>query len=425
MLDRPTATADAMIDKPLAPRPRDLRLDFFRGITMFIIFLAHGAGNTWTWYIPAHFGFSSGAELFVFCSGIASGMAFGALFVKRGFWLGSMRVVYRVWQVYWAHIGLSLVILGSFMGLTLLTGRPYHEDVSGWLVANKPIEAIVGLMTLRYFPAYMDILPMYILLLLAIPLMMLLRRLHPLAPFVASVSLWLYVQIANLWFAGQGLPPLHFYATPDHALKWHFNPAAWQMIFFTGFAFSLKWLKVPAFRIGPLFWLCVAYLVFGFFASSWIPMYWESYARTGVWWVNPNDRWHSALWDFKEWLFFGRPGGGVTEMQVWRYIHILAAAYVVLTLIDPVKDRLASKAFRPFIMVGQQSLATFLASTALAVMAATALEYFGRTAGTQALVNLLGFACILLVAYLAKSFKAQPWRGPKVASTGGAAPTSE
>jgi hypothetical protein len=413
MLDKTTTQSAPAVSKPL-PRQRDLRLDFFRGLTMFVIFLAHSPGNTWTWYIPAHFGFSSGAELFVFCSGIASGMAFGMIFVKRGYWLGVMRVLFRVWQIYWAHICLSLVILGSFMALTLLSGRPYHEDVSGWLMATKPIEAMVGLLTLRYFPAYMDILPMYILLLLAIPLVMLLRKIHAFLPFLACASLWLYVQIANLWMAGGSLPPLVFHASPDGVIGWHFNPAAWQLIFFTGFAFSLRWIKVPTFGFGWLFWLCVAYLVFSFFASSWVPMYWESYWRTGIWWEKKGMAWESRLWDFKEWLVFGRSGGGVTELQIWRYLHILSAAYVTLTLIDPVKDALASRWFRPFVLVGQQSLATFLASTALAILASAALDFLGRNWWEQALVNLGGFASILVVAFVAKSFKAQPWRGQKV-----------
>jgi hypothetical protein len=417
MLDKPTIPATALAARVEQPRQRDLRLDFFRGLTMFIIFLAHSPGNTWTWYIPAHFGFSSGAELFVFCSGIASGMAFGLIFVKRGYWLGTMRVVYRVWQVYWAHIALSMVILGSFMGLTLLTGHPYHEDVSGWLLANKPVEAVVGLMTLRYFPAYMDILPMYILLLLAIPLVMLMRRMNAWLPFIAAAGLWAYVQAANLWFQGQGLPELNFYATPDHAIKWHFNPAAWQLVFFTGFAFSMGWLKVPAFRRGWLFWLCAAYLFAAFWLSSWVPMYWESYWRTGVWWVTGKDAWNSTLWNIKEWLFFKRSGGGVVELQIWRYLHILAAAYVVLTLLHPYRQKLAAPVFKPIILVGQQSLATFLASTALAVLASALLEFLGREWWEQALVNLSGFAFIILVAFIVKRFKAQPWRSARASAS--------
>ena len=46
---------------------RDPRLDFYRGIAMFIILLAHTPGNWWTLWIPARFGFSDATEIFVFC----------------------------------------------------------------------------------------------------------------------------------------------------------------------------------------------------------------------------------------------------------------------------------------------------------------------------------------------------------------------
>ncbi len=53
-------------------RVRDPRLDFFRGIAMFVILIAHVPGNWLTLWIPARFGFSDATETFVFCSGMAS-----------------------------------------------------------------------------------------------------------------------------------------------------------------------------------------------------------------------------------------------------------------------------------------------------------------------------------------------------------------
>ena len=67
-----------------APRERDLRLDFFRGVGMFIILIAHITDNPWTLWIPARFGFSDATEIFVFCSGMASAIAFGGVFERAG-----------------------------------------------------------------------------------------------------------------------------------------------------------------------------------------------------------------------------------------------------------------------------------------------------------------------------------------------------
>ena len=80
-----------MSPSPSISRPRDPRLDFFRGIAMFIILLAHTPGNPWTLWIPARFGFSDATETFVFCSGMASAIAFGAVFDRHGVPCGRVR----------------------------------------------------------------------------------------------------------------------------------------------------------------------------------------------------------------------------------------------------------------------------------------------------------------------------------------------
>jgi hypothetical protein len=94
-----------------AKRPRDPRLDVFRGVGMLIILVAHIPGNAWADWIPARFGFSDATEIFVFCSGVASALAFGRVFDSAGWALGTARILHRVWQVYWAHIGVFVTIV--------------------------------------------------------------------------------------------------------------------------------------------------------------------------------------------------------------------------------------------------------------------------------------------------------------------------
>ena len=76
------------IASPTKKKQRDIRLDFFRGLCLFIIFVAHMIGNPWADWIPAKFGFSDATEIFVFCSGMASAVAFGAAFRNHGFFIG-------------------------------------------------------------------------------------------------------------------------------------------------------------------------------------------------------------------------------------------------------------------------------------------------------------------------------------------------
>jgi hypothetical protein len=362
--------------------PRDVRLDFFRGIAMFVIFLAHVPANSWFEFIPARFGFSSAAELFVFCSGIASSFAFGRLFQRDGFSTGLFRTLSRIWQVYWAHIGMSLVmIIVSIIGLKLL-GTDYPTRLGlGWFYAH-PAEGFFAMMTLTYTPAYLDMLPVYLVLLAMLPFVMLAARISPKLALGGLLALWAMVQVTGFNLPGG--------QTPGNT--WYFNPFAWQLVFFTGFAFGMGWLKVPALRKRWLFWLCAAFLLLS------VPV--------NFWAFTDN---FPALADLHETLL---PPGGKTSLHPLLYLHFLASAYVVLTLIEPYRSELWR--VKPVVLVGQQALATFMASTALAWSMGMVLDVTGRGLLVTSIVNLIGFAGIVAVAALARHYKA-PKEGSKSA----------
>src|SRR5210317_23111 len=113
-----TAAPSSAAAAAATPRVRDIRLDFFRGLAMFIILIAHTPGNFLTSWIPARWGFSDATEIFVFCSGMASAIAFGRAYDVMGWRLGTARVGFRVWQVYWAHVGLFFATLALISVLT-------------------------------------------------------------------------------------------------------------------------------------------------------------------------------------------------------------------------------------------------------------------------------------------------------------------
>src|SRR5271169_5731663 len=104
------AMASATVAPVGAARPRDPRLDFFRGSAMFIIFIAHCRGNILLNVIPARFGISDAADMFVFLSGMAASIAFGGTFIRHGFAMGTVRIAYRCWQLFVGHLGLFFVI---------------------------------------------------------------------------------------------------------------------------------------------------------------------------------------------------------------------------------------------------------------------------------------------------------------------------
>ena len=150
-VSRSTAAA-----KPVSAtsRVRDLRLDFFRGIAMFIILIAHIQSNWLALWIPARFGFSDATEIFVFCSGMASAIAFGRVFREQGLIVGTARVLYRMWQVYWAHIGLFFAIAATTVWLTQLqlTDTDYTKMLNLYRFFGAPLAHLPALLTLTYVP---------------------------------------------------------------------------------------------------------------------------------------------------------------------------------------------------------------------------------------------------------------------------------
>lgn len=367
-------------EKPLK-RPRDERLDVFRGLTMLIIFIAHVPANSWNAWIPARLGFSSGAELFVFCSGIASALAFGSVFARRGFLLGMARIAYRIWQVYWAQLGLVLALIA----LAALLDRSFGFSVLATQfppLLVEPERALLSLATLTWQPDYLDILPMYLVILLLVPAMMALRGLHPGLPFALAGLLY-----ALVWTEGLNLP-----GNPWTGAGWFLNPFAWQLVFFAGFFIGMKWLPVPRLGDRRLIWLTAGFVVLSVPLSFW-----------GV-----LDHWPAAqaLHDLI------LPENEKTDLHILRVLHFLALAYLVLSLIEPFRQQLDRGAGHLLILIGRQSLATFLASVVLSRLAGVAAEAAGHSEPIVALLNLAGFALILATAIVVGWFKSAPWAGP-------------
>ncbi|MEQ8968012.1 MAG: OpgC domain-containing protein [Azospirillaceae bacterium] len=362
------------------PTGRDPRLDFFRGIAMFIILIAHVPGNYWGRFIPARFGPSDATEMFVFCSGFAAAIAFGGTFVRAGFLVGCLRIVYRCWQIYWAHIGVFFVIATiCFVATQAFVEPDYVRKLNLTRFFEDPGRGLVGLFTLTYVPNYFDILPMYFVVLLMTPILIALKRLHIGAAIAFSVGLYLAV-----WLQGIALPAEWWSDRP-----WFFNPFAWQLLFFTGFALSAGWIKAPPANR----WLTIA-------AVAWvvlmIPLHW------------------GPIWRDSETLQAIYALVGAERMKTnfhWlRYLHFLALAYLAVVLLKGREQALLAPVFAPILKVGQQALATFMAGMVFSWCAGIFLDQVGRSFVTTPAVNLVGFAWLIAVAYTVAWYKATPWK---------------
>ena len=56
---------------------RDLRLDFFRGLALWLVFLDHIPSNVVSWITIRNYGLSDASEIFIFISGYTASLVYG------------------------------------------------------------------------------------------------------------------------------------------------------------------------------------------------------------------------------------------------------------------------------------------------------------------------------------------------------------
>lgn len=369
-----------MATAPSAGQVRDPRLDFFRGVAMFIIFIAHCRGNILWYWIPARFGISDAANMFVFISGMTASIAFGGTFLRQGWVIGTARILYRCAQLYAAQLGLCFVTL-----FVVVLGMRWYGDTDYVAVsqlqhffADTP-GALIGLFTLTYVPHYLDILPLYIVVLAMVPPAMLLARVDPRLVALASVALY----AATIVFR------LNIPANADDQREWFFDPFAWQLIFFTGFALRRGWIVVPlASRF--LLWVSVSILLVGLAIS--LP---AVFTRI------------SAIDTLRQWI---DDHSDKTYMDLMQYVHFLASVQVVLALLKGREQILLTPLLKPFFKCGQQALSIFTSGMVLSYIGGMVFDHAGTGIVPQITVNFVCFGLLFAIAYLVAWFKAAPWK---------------
>ena len=380
---------------------RDPRLDFFRGLAMLIIFTSHMPFNRFALWIPARWGWSDATEIFVFCSGAASAIAFGRSFDRAGWALGTARVGYRIWQVYWFHIGMFIAI-ATLMAAVDLSGlvpdKNYIDSLNLRWFADDPGPLLVGLATLTYVPNYFDILPMYLVILAMMPAAIALSRISPMLVFAASLALWAMSQGRWLDAAGLGEWHLRLPAEPWSNRPWFFNPFAWQLVFFTGFALVRGWLPAPP--VTRRLVIAAGVVMLASFVVSDVGLRW------------PDLQWARDWRDASNWALTK------SDFGVLRYVHFLALAYLAWAAAGEGGWRLrelGGPVWTGFVAivtrVGQQSLAVFVTSMLLSQAFGVFLDVAGRNWTTATTANVAGWALLVATAYTVGWFKSAPWRG--------------
>ncbi|UGV26973.1 OpgC domain-containing protein [Rhodopseudomonas boonkerdii] len=361
---------------------RDLRLDLFRGLANWAIFLDHVPNNLVAWITARNYGFSDAAELFVFVSGLTVAFVYGRMMRTAGFFKASVGVLGRVWQIYVAYILLFVFYVVAIGYVAQRYGHAHLlDEFNIRLLIAEPVEFIKHGLLLEYRPLNLDVLPLYIVLMAPFPPVLWLLTKAP--NITLGASLVLYVVARQMGWNLSGYP----------SGTWYFNPFAWQLLFVIG-----AWTAVTdrtklhtALRSPIVMPICIAMLVLSAVVTV--------VAHTG----------NEAMLPEAVRSFF--IPNDKTNLAPYRIIHFLALAIVVSRLISRDAPALKWPVWRPIIVCGQQSLEVFCAGVFLAFVAYFAIDLVSEAFWFQLLVSIAGIAAMIGVAYFrkwAKAGKAKP-----------------
>jgi len=208
---------------PTVQKKRIDSIDFWRGVAQVAILVNHIPGNVLGAFTLRNFNFSDSAELFVFLSGVSVYLAYGEKF-RRGS-AGILALARRAAKLYGAHLGLTAVALALFWFANDFTPYDLLGAESGRATPFlDPVKGVVGILALSHQVAYFNILPLYIVLMSAAPLLLAAVALRGrFAMLAASAAVY-----GGARFAGINLP-----SWPEPG-GWYFNPFAWQFMFALG-----------------------------------------------------------------------------------------------------------------------------------------------------------------------------------------------
>ena len=379
----PLPTAAPLPAAPAATE-RDLRLDLFRGIALWLIFLDHIPENVVNWFTIRNYGFSDATEIFIFISGYTAAFVYGRAMRERGYLIASARILRRAWQIYVAHIFLFTIFMAEIAYVAATFDNPlYAEEMNILDFLKQPDVTIFQALLLKFKPVNMDVLPLYIVLLLLFPPVLALLMWQP--AFALAASALLYVLT---WNFDWNLP-----AYPNGV--WFFNPFAWQLLFVFGAWCALGGAKrlAPVLQSRTVLAVAIAYLVFAF-------------VITLTWYIEPLGR-LVPNW-LSEWMY----PIDKTNLDVLRFAHFLALAAVTVRFVPRDWPGLKSPILQPAIRCGQHSLEIFCLGVFLAFAGQFVISEYSGGPLIQIAISFTGIIIMIGTANLISWYKVIEGRSP-------------
>ena len=354
---------------PLVRPGRDLRVDFLRGLALWFIFVDHTPGNLLGGATLRNVAFCDATEGFVLLAGYAAGIAYGRMLERDGWLLAASRVIGRVGTLYVAHIFLFVVFTAQVgFSAAALDQAAYLDELQLDPFTQEPYRALLEALLLRYQPAFLDILPLYIVVLALFAATLPMIR-HPGWMLAGSVALYAAARGFGLalpsWTGG----------------GWFFNPLAWQILFVIGIWLGRADPVALARRFPWNRWLA-ALAVLALIGTA----------------VTLNLAWHGAARGIEppEWLAVWIAGVDKTSLHPARLVTVLVMCWLIAHVLPAGAAWLNGRPAGLFILMGQQSLPVFCAGIFLSFLGRLAIEISGGVP-MQAAVNVSGLALLMAV----------------------------
>ncbi len=377
------------------PSGRDLRLDLFRGIALWLIFLDHIPDNIVNLFTLRNYGFSDATEIFIFISGYTAAFVYGRAMHERGFLISGARILRRAWQIYVAHIFLFTIFMAEIAYVAASFSNPlFAEEMNILGFLKQPDVTIFQALLLKFKPVNMDVLPLYIVLLLLFPPVLRVLLWQP-AYALAGAAIMYVVAIRF---------DINLPAYPNGV--WLFNPFAWQLLFVFG-----AWCAIGgAQRLNGLLRspivlaLAIAYLLFAFAIT--LTWHFESLQAFVPNWLSeliyPIDK---------------------TNLDVLRFAHFLALAAITVRFVPRDWSGLKWPLLQPAILCGQHSLEIFCLGVFLAFAGQFVISEWSGGPLVQTAISIAGILIMIATASLISWYKTIEGRANQqraTASPGGA-----
>lgn len=361
-------------------------IDFWRGLVLCTILINHVPGNILEAITHRNIGVSDSAEAFVFLSGVSLALAYGHRF-RPGERVGVMvAMLRRVLKLYGVHVALSFAAIAIFSAGALYWRQPELLMSHGRsLYVKDAWTCLIGIVSLGHQLGYFNILPLYMALIAAVPVLLWLARIDVSLMLVVSALLYAVTRYTGLnlpnWPADGG---------------WFLNPFAWQFVMAIGLAAGLALKErgeIPVTR--PMVLLAAVVVAIGFLMSPYGP----ELARS---WIAAN----------------GHLDTDKSMLGLTRLSHFLALAYLVYALrLSAFCRRLP--VFAPLATIGRHGLLIFALLSVLSALGQVLVATVRSSAWFD--IGFLGGGLLLLwvVAHLADAARpprrARPLAQPAMA----------